>query len=130
MEELGERADRPKARYYTGPVMASDRQHGKITPALESRIGADQSDGLLDVIIELESDAPNDAPPSVPKLREAFEQAAQPVGEVVTRLGGEVTDLTWLNRTLRAKVPAAGVHELSGLDGIAALDVPHRITPD
>lgn len=99
----------------------------KITPALDERIRAEADDRLLDVVVELAGDAPEGG---MPELRQAFRDAAAPVEERIARAGGEVLDGAWLNRTLRAKVPAARLRELGDLDQVAALDVPHRVTPD
>jgi hypothetical protein len=107
--------------------MAVERS-AKISPALESRLGAEDDD-LLDVVVELERAAPEGSP-SVPKLREAFERDAAPVSGAISSLGGEVTDQAWLNRTLRAKVPASAVSALADHDAVALLDVPHRLTPE
>jgi hypothetical protein len=107
-------------------MASGDPQH-KITPALGSRLRSDGRE-LLDIIVELEPDT--DDVSTAPKLQESFERAAEPVTSTISDLGGEVIGKAWLNRTLRAKVPAGRLRELTGLDEIAALDVPHRITPD
>lgn len=82
-------------------------------------------DEMLDVIVEL---TPEPVKPSTPpEMREAFERDVEPVSAAISRYGGQVVGSAWLNRTLRAKLPAVKVPELSDLHEIAALDVPHRI---
>jgi hypothetical protein len=98
--------------------------HQKITDALESQLQQEQ-DKLLDVIVELASDPAE--PSTAPEMRAAFEKDVEPVSAAISRYGGEVVDSAWLNRTLRAKVPAVKVSELTDLREVAALDVPHRI---
>ncbi|HWG09250.1 MAG TPA: hypothetical protein VN672_09605 [Solirubrobacteraceae bacterium] len=105
--------------------MSSEEQSRKITPALGSRMREDDADPLLDVIVELASDP---ADRSIPEAREAFEKAVEPVSSTIRRYGGEVTGGAWLNRTLRAKLPATSVHALTGLHEVAAIDVPHHVT--
>lgn len=101
-------------------------QH-KITDELGSQLQQNE-DKVLDVIVEL---APDPAEPATaPEMREAFEKAVEPVSAAISRYGGEVVNSAWLNRTLHAKVPATKVPELTDLQEVAALDVPHRIVPE
>jgi hypothetical protein len=115
----------PSLLIYNAEAMSTEEQNRKITPALGSRMRQDDADPLLDVIVEL---APDAADGSMPEAREAFEKAVEPVSSTIRQYGGEVTGGAWLNRTLRAKLPAASVHALTGLHEVAALDVPHRVT--
>lgn len=100
----------------------------KITSALGSKLGEEDDDRVLDVIVELTPD-PAEAS-TAPALREAFEKAVQPVSEAISGYGGEVVDAAWINRTVHAKLPATKVAELTGLPEVAALDVPHRLEPE
>jgi hypothetical protein len=99
-----------------------------ITPALEDRAQQESDDGLLDVVVELVPDSA--AAPTVPAKRESFESAAAPVEVEISRLGGAVTGKAWINRTLRAQVPASRLSELSASEYVTALDVPHQITAE
>jgi hypothetical protein len=101
----------------------ADRQ--KITSALDSQL-RQVRDELLDVVVELSPDTTEAA--TAPELRDSFEKAVAPVSEAISRSGGEVVDSAWLNRTLRVKIPAAEVPELSDMREIAALDVPHQVS--
>lgn len=100
----------------------------KITPELESRARSEDGEALLDVIVELEPPAPERV--SAAELKVAFRQAADPVAEAIAGLGGEVEGEAWINSTLRARVPVASLGDLSDLEAVAALDVPHQLTPD
>lgn len=107
--------------------MPSSDPDQKISPELGSRVASD-GNSVLDVVVELGPDT-QDAP-TAPKLRQSFELAAEPVTSTITNLGGEIVGKAWLNRTLRAKIPAQRLAELTGLDEVALLDVPHGLTPD
>jgi hypothetical protein len=99
-----------------------------ITPALEDRARAENAEGLLDVVVELADDP--QAAMTVPAQQESFERAASPVADAIAQLGGDVVDKAWINRTLRARVPAKGLEQLSTHAAVTALDVPHQIEPD
>jgi hypothetical protein len=49
------------------------------------------------------------------------------VEEAVRNAGGEVTGHAWINQTVRARVPADRVKELSEHERVAVLDAPHPI---
>jgi hypothetical protein len=85
-------------------------------------------DPVLDVIVELTPD-PIEAN-SAPEMQKQFEKAVQPVSAAIDRYGGEVVDSAWLNRTVHARVPAPRLEELSRLQEVATVDVPHQITRD
>lgn len=106
----------------------------KISEKLTERLeGTDASD-LLDVIIELrpqaESAAATDALPRSEKiaaLKDAYTRNVAPVEDAVRKAGGEVTGHAWINQTVRARVPADRVRELSEHERVAVLDAPHPI---
>jgi hypothetical protein len=101
----------------------SNESEQKITEDLRSRL--QQPDAVLDVIVELAPEATKVR--TVPERREAFEKAVEPVHDAIVRCGGEVVGSAWLNRTVRAKVPAVKVSALGDLHEVATLDIPHRI---
>ena len=104
-----------------------DSSPANMSPELEQRAqgGADE---LLDVVLELQQDAPGDD--SADALREQFSHTKAPVAEAISQLGGTVTDEAWINATMRARVPVRALKALADLDAVRAMDVPHRITPD
>jgi hypothetical protein len=85
-------------------------------------------DELVDVVVELRDDP--SAEQTMPALRASFESAAAPVAETIEQLGGSVAETAWINRTMRARVPARRLPELERHESVTGLDVPHRITPE
>jgi hypothetical protein len=99
-----------------------------ITSALAKLASEAGADRLVDVVVELSDDP--DAEHTVPARRESFETAAEPVTQAIAELGGSVTDKAWINRTLRAQVPAARLPELNEHESVTALDAPRAIELD
>jgi hypothetical protein len=109
----------------------------KLSAKLSDRINSGDSADFLDVILELRPQAgvaqsKNAASRTekIAALKEAFNRDVEPVEEIVRKVGGEVTGRAWINHTLRARVPAQGLEELAEHETIAAVDIPHAITPD
>jgi hypothetical protein len=101
----------------------------KIAPALDSVKSVGSPEELVDVVVELTGDAQgghND----IPALKAGFAKLSRPVSRVINDLGGEVLGEAWINRTLRARVPGSRIEDLSTLDEVSLVDVPHKITPD
>lgn len=104
----------------------------KLTETLEK---TDASD-LLDVIIELHHQAESASASStrslsrnekIEAMKNAFTRNVAPVEEAVRKVGGEVTGHAWINQTVRARIPADRVRELSEHEHVAVLDAPHPI---
>ena len=106
----------------------------KVTPQLEARLAAADEADELDIIVELQPSPSPDAPANraqrIAAMKEAFRQQAQPVAEAIEQAGGQVTGQAWLNQTVRARVPARVVKELSTLERVASFDVPHQLESD
>lgn len=109
----------------------------KLSAELSDELEKIDSSELLDVILELRSDSRpetaqgvNSRREKVAALKEAFERNLAPVEEVVRKAGGEIMGSAWINQTVRARVPAKNVKELSEHDKIIAVDIPHALTPD
>jgi hypothetical protein len=108
----------------------------KLKPDLAAQVAQAASDDVLDVVVELDPQAGPDA--AAPQSRseqialrkEAFSRDVAPVEETVREVGGEVVDRAWINQTVLARVPARGVEQLSELNKVAVLDVPHTLEPD
>ena len=99
-----------------------------MTGELASLVEAAETDRLLDVIVELEAEPWGDR--NDEDLGEWFERVAELVATEIRQLGGEVTGAAWINQTLRARLPATRVRELSKRAHVRALDVPRPITLD
>lgn len=106
----------------------------KISEKLTEKLENTGTSDLLDVIIELypraESAATSHAQSRSEKIaamKESFTRNVAPVEEAVRKAGGEVTGHAWINQTVRARVPADRVRELSEHERVAVLDAPHPI---
>jgi len=63
-------------------------------------------------------------------MRGAFERDAGALEQAVVAAGGQVLASAWLNRTIRARVPAGALRGLSAIDVVETLDLPRRLHPD
>jgi hypothetical protein len=129
---------RPEASHVAGAAgaLCYVRDVDKVTPDLASRIEEADEDGLLDVIVELDAPDPQ-APPEQSDRRAAMEAvklgflaAAEPVEKTIISAGGEVTGAAWINRTLRARIPARSIARLSEESTVTAVDVPRAVEPE
>lgn len=108
----------------------------KISEKLTEELNKTGAADVLDVIIELRRGADPAAAASLPRnekiaaMKEAFTRSVAPVEEAVRGIGGEVTGHAWINQTVRARVPADRVRELSEHEHIEVLDAPHPIETD
>ncbi len=107
----------------------------KVTPELAQTLDSASEQGLVDVVVELEPDEAPDEPAGdratkVAHRKRRFEEHATPVHALIESLGGEVVDKAWINRTIRARMPARAVPELAQAGAIASLDEPHRLTAE
>ena len=108
----------------------------KLNPDLATRLAQADAHDVVDVVLELDpqSEPPAAAPQSrseqIALRKEMFSHDVVPVEEAIHEAGGEVIGRAWINQTVRARVPAQGVEQLSELEKVAALDVPRRIEAD
>jgi hypothetical protein len=108
----------------------------KVTPDLAGVLGSAPDDHLLEVVVELsepddaEGEAPTGRAEKIEHLKQSFHAQATPLEESITSLGGEVLGKAWINRTIHARVPARAVPELARAGSIAAVDMPHALTPE
>jgi hypothetical protein len=107
----------------------------KISDKLTERLEKTGASDLLDVVIELRQRA-EAATKAVSRnekiaaMKEAYTRNVTPVEEAVRKIGGEVTGHAWINQTVRARVPADRVRELSEHEHVEVLDAPHPIEPE
>ena len=104
----------------------------KMTPDLKAQLTEAEAAEDLEVVLELQSQSQETAAPrsrgeAIALRKEAFSHDVVPVEEAVTKVGGEVVGHAWINQTVRARVPAHGLEQLSELDEVAVLDVPHTL---
>jgi hypothetical protein len=102
----------------------------KVSAELASQLEASGEDCVIEVVVELE--APNGHPPvaradrqaAIAAMKESFREVAEPVARAIVSAGGEITGEAWINRTLRARVPASSLPRIVAEQGVAAVDVP------
>lgn len=108
----------------------------KLSPTLVSKVETAHADDLVDVVLELQPADPAIAAGArsrsekIAAHQEAFSRRSEPVESAIRQVGGEVIGSAWVNRTVRARVPARGLSHLSDLEPVAVLDVPHKLEPD
>lgn len=110
----------------------------KVSTRLAQQIESGTSENnLLDVIIELEhesTDCPRNDSKSrserITERKESFARISTPVENVISEIGGTILEKVWLNHTLRAKVPVAGLKTVSELKEVEILDAPHNLESD
>jgi len=104
----------------------------KLSAELEQRLQSADASSLLEIVVELRP-ALEEAGPAGPASRSEriaarkadAERCFAPLEEEILRVGGEVTGHAWINKTLRARLPAKEVLTLCRREEIATLDIPH-----
>jgi hypothetical protein len=109
----------------------------KLTAALTDRLRMADPAELVDVVVELREFASEESPSAldgrnkrnarVAALREAFGREAEHLKGHISHAGGEVLAAAWINRTLRARVPASELGNLTDFETVAAVDLPRRL---
>jgi hypothetical protein len=106
----------------------------KLTKELRARLEQIPRDSLIEVILEISGGegAPLRAGASRGELmatrRQQFLETVAPVERRIHNMGGEVLDHVWLNQTLRVRVPAGNVDQLTEPDCVASVDAPTPLT--
>jgi hypothetical protein len=106
----------------------------KLTKELRQRLEQVPHDSLVEVIVEIigGESAPARAGASRADLiatrRQQFLETVAPVERRVHNMGGEVLGHAWVNQTLRVRVPAGTVDQLTESDCVASVDAPARLT--
>jgi len=105
----------------------------KLRSELSTRLAQADADDVLDVVLELNPQAesaaatPRSRSEEIAFRKETFSHDVAPIEEAINESGGEVVSQAWINQTVLARVPARGVEQLSELDNVAVLDVPHTL---
>jgi hypothetical protein len=107
----------------------------KISPPLAEELKESTEDNWLDVIVELARQDVTEAANAsrqakIEAQKQAFEQEAEPVVNLIQSLGGEVTGKVWLNGSLRAKLDKKMISALSSQRNVSRLDLPHLLKAD
>lgn len=110
---------------------------GKLEADLSERLKGTDGADLVEVVVRLGSSAAEAAEPEsrsrqemIAAKKEAFSRSMAPVEDAVRRAGGEITGHAWINRTIRARVPAGRVEELAEQETVEALSVPRLLEPE
>jgi hypothetical protein len=106
----------------------------KLSPTLVDLLKKTDVSDFVDVVLELntnsESVHSNEIKSRSEKIaakREAFDRYLASIEKEIRNLGGEITGRAWINQTIRARVPAQAVKDLSMNDKIEIVDLPRRI---
>lgn len=107
----------------------------KLSSELSQELENTDSEQFLDVILELGSDSQptidqGSRQAKITAMKEAFERNLTSVEKAVRDVGGEVIQGAWINRTVKARVPAKKLNELAQHEKIIAVDIPHPLTKD
>jgi len=105
----------------------------KLTKQLRDRLNNTPDDSLVEVVVEI---YPGPSTPRIPGTsrqqaiaqgRQQFLQAVAPVEQRIQSLGGEVLEQAWLNQTLRVRLAARHVDQLTEPECVASVDTPGRL---
>ena len=105
----------------------------KVAPRLAELLDELDPPEPVEVVIELTGPAPattGSRAERVAAARSSFSHDLAAVRATIVAAGGEVLDSAWLNRTVRSRVPAAGIAAVAADGAVAAVDLSHRIEPD
>lgn len=107
----------------------------KLSRVLAERVDQAAPGEVLDLVVELHPRRVESAPGAsreerIAPVRDAFQRDAAPVEAAIQALGGEVVDAAWINQTVRARLPAAGVARLAELSQVVMLDVARRLSSE
>ena len=109
----------------------------KLSAELETSLRGADASSLMEVVVEVRPTIGTTAPSAaasrserIAAMKAEAEQCFAPVESAISRIGGVVTGHTWLNKTLRARLPVQAVRELSEREEVAAVDVPHALEPE
>lgn len=104
----------------------------KKTVALTKRLMATKPHEPIEVVVEtswkVTPDSSRSRADRTLRRRKNFHDFVEPVIEAVTRSGGRVAAVTWLNGSLHVVVEASAIDDLGKLEAVRLLDVPALIT--
>lgn len=122
---------------YILPCRAFYRYTGmsKVSSSLSSHLQNVPADAEVNVVVELNSSPVPGAfslsrQEKMQSLREAFSRNVEPVERFIEKAGGRVNDQAWLNQTLNVSLPACCLDQLTQLEEVAAVDIPHVLRRD
>lgn len=108
-------------------------RNAKLTEPLAQRLAAVAAEELVEVVFELVSRAraarkqtiaSQSRRERIQAQKEAFARSARPLESAITGAGGEVTGSVWVNKTVRARVPANRVEQVVARPEVGLADLP------
>lgn len=107
----------------------------KLTPALTHELQNSKPADELDVVFELEIPAAEELSgktrgEKIALMKDAFDRCTANLEQAVQEAGGEVTGKAWINKTLRARLPAQAIEPLGNLESVTAVDATKPLTTD
>jgi hypothetical protein len=102
----------------------------KLTKQLRDRLDSTPEDSLIEVVLEISPGQPQPSKAGTTRQekiaagRKQFLETVAPVEQRIQKMGGEVLDHAWLNQTLRVRVPAGTVDQLTEPECVASVDTP------
>jgi hypothetical protein len=108
----------------------------KLTPKLVEQIGKTGAGDMLEIIVELDPARGRDIVSGsgkmsrqerIAKLQEDFAEQSAAVASKIAEAGGEVLGQAWINKTLKARVPAGSIDRICDDNEVTAVDLPEKI---
>ncbi len=117
------------------------KEQKKVSLKLAEQVKSLSSDAdVLEVIVELEQQSKpqttaaqsgvHSRTAQIAARKESFARISFPVETAISQAGGEVTEKAWINRTLRAKLPAKSLQRICELHEVEKLDASREIELD
>jgi hypothetical protein len=106
---------------------------GKLTPELAERVAGVEPSEALEVVVELTGTAlatKGSRQERIAAARTGFEGDLAAVTEAIGAAGGTVLEAVWLNRTVRARVPAGAIARVAAHGLVALVDLPRLLEAD
>jgi len=108
----------------------------KITRNLQEALDQNTWGQAIEVVIELENvrDAVSAAGLSrteaIARKKEQFEDSLKPVAQLIKEKGGDILGAAWINQTVKARVSTHCLEDLSNVQAVQSIDVPHSLSSE
>lgn len=109
----------------------------KLTSQLSKYINSSKDKELFDIIVEL---TPQTDEAKINKslsrqekiiiMQKDFAKQSEPVESTITDAGGEVVGRAWINKTIKARVPAKSLKDISEHEDVLSVDIPNQLNED
>jgi hypothetical protein len=108
----------------------------KLTDKLAEHIENTAAGDMLEIIVELDPTRGKEIlsgsealsrQERIAKLQEDFTEQCAAVASKIADAGGEILGQAWINKTLKVRVPAGSIDQISDDDEVAVVDLPEKI---